>query len=137
MEDDIVNLNSFSNVRVENTINLDEFSMPRNSTAPAIIDDNLGIQRRPRQHEMGSSEPLPSQGTACRRIKLEINHSVRSYMETDTVELGKGMKRGFLPWKVSHPLMFKAIAYLALMVSLLLMLRAIWHFARFTASIIL
>lgn len=148
MDDEIVSLSGFSNVREEKIIDPGEFSIHGNSTPPATP----GIRRQSRHHvDMSSSEARPSQGTAHRRIKLEmkrmvhsheipytgIGDSVENVLLEDTVELGKGMKRGFLLWKVRYPLMFKAVAYLALMVSLLLLLRAIWRFARLTTSIML
>ena len=148
MDDEIVSLRGFSNVREEKISDLGEFSVHGNSTPSAM----LGIQWQSRQHvDMSSSETRPTQGTAHRRIRLGMNPMVHSYeipytgigdsvenvLLEDTVELGKGMKRGFLLWKVRYPLMFKAVAYLALMVSLLLLLRAIWRFARLTTSIML
>ncbi|XXG73442.1 hypothetical protein AAC387_Pa07g2358 [Persea americana] len=148
MDDEIVSLRGFSNVREEKISDLGEFSIHGDSTPSAT----LGIQWQSGRHvDMSSSETRPTQGTAHRRIRLGMNRMVHSYeipytgigdsvenvLLEDTVELGKGMKRGFLLWKVRYPLMFKAVAYLALMVSLLLLLRAIWRFARLTTSIML
>lgn len=151
MKDDIVNLSGFSSVSEECSIDLDGFSVHGNSATFPTADDELGIERRSRQQvHTSSSDELPFQGTTHRRIRLVMKQrkyvsaempqlgtvdSIENVVERDTVKPDKGMKRAFLLWTTDCRLVFRTIIHLALMVSLLLLLGAIWKVTRFATNV--
>ncbi|XP_058108978.1 NAC domain-containing protein 89-like [Magnolia sinica] len=153
MEDDIVNLKDFSYPMEDDIFSQDEFSQCGNSIPSPVVDEKSGIEREIRQPtHMSMPRVLPYQGTANRRIRLETKHlkhrhtkmtgvgndiSIGVVIQQDSALLGQGLKRKLL-WMVDSPRsMFRVLLYMALLVTLILLLRLILNFTRYTSTIML